>query len=120
MERMSDSEVAIGRGTQTRSRSGSVSGRQRRVAPPPKIEILDAPEVDVSGGRVALKALWGELFFVIAAVICVALFVFCSGQLPVDWWGKPVFLCICGFLSLVGFLFAFSVAATGRAVPAYN
>ena len=88
MERMSDSEVAGngGRGGQTRSRSGSVSGRQRRVIPGPKMADMGMPvalEMEGINGssKATLKALWGELFFVIAAVICVALFVFCSGQL---------------------------------------
>ncbi len=112
---MSDSEMAAasGGGAQTRSRSGSLSGRQRRGPPP--IHIV--PEMDDRmDAKAALKVLWGELYFVVAAVICVALFVFCCGQLPSEWGGKPVFFCVCGFLSLLGFLFAFSIAATGRQV----
>ena len=70
--------------------------------------------------KAALKVLWGELFFVVAAIVCVTLFIFCCGQLPAEWGGKPTFFCVCGFLSLIGFLFAFSIAATtGRTTAAW-
>jgi len=116
MNRMSDSEMAAGASggrPPSRSRSGSVAGRQRRGLPAAS-ETMDT-RLDA---KAALNVLWGELYFVVAAVICVALFVFCCGQLPAEWGGKPVFFCVCGFLSLLGFLFAFSIAAAGRQASA--
>ena len=46
-----------------------------------------------------------DLIFLIFAVLCVGMVAFAFGQIPADWWGKPLFLSIIGLMAGVALVF---------------
>ena len=46
-----------------------------------------------------------DLIFLIFAVLCVGMVAFAFGQIPADWWGKPLFLSVIGLMAGVALVF---------------
>lgn len=46
-----------------------------------------------------------DLIFLIFAVLCVGMVAFAFGQIPGDWWGKPLFLSVIGLMAGVALVF---------------
>ncbi|NDD93379.1 hypothetical protein EBZ37_15020 [bacterium] len=53
-----------------------------------------------------------EIVFLIIAFVCVALIVFVVGEIPREWWGRPLFLSVVGFGVAGAFIFDAVVVAS--------
>ena len=94
--------------------STSVRRSPRLHVPPPEvaerysssISEREREQRNTMGGGVGIPQFQIiDLIFLIFAVLCVGMVAFAFGQIPADWWGKPLFLSIIGLMAGVALVF---------------